>query len=136
MSEQVRTRFDRLLQSGTRLAAALTGVSTGVLTGDPYAGAFTAWATNELLTTGQEVIGRVTDRAAVRGGAAVGIIATDAQDRRDRGEEERSDGFFDDRGNLRAEAHELLEAILLVSANCFEEKKLPYVAHIFPEFRS
>jgi hypothetical protein len=39
--------------------------------------------------------------------------------------------FFDERGALRPEAHELLESILLASANCFEERKLPYLAHMY-----
>jgi hypothetical protein len=32
---------------------------------------------------------------------------------------------------LRPEAQELLEAILLASANCFEERKLPFMAHMY-----
>ena len=131
MSGEGLTKFDRMLQAGARLAAALTGVSAGVFTGDPYIGAGTAWATNEILTIGQEVMGRVTARSAIRTGAALTIIAADAQEHRDQGDHPRTDGFFDERGMLRADAQELLEAILLASANCFEERKLPFMAHMY-----
>jgi hypothetical protein len=109
----------------------LTGVSTTVVTGDPYAGALTGWAANELLTIGHDVMDRVTRRAAVRVGASRLMIDTDLHERERRGDAPRSDGFFDERGVLRPEAQELLESILLASANCFEERKLPYLAHMF-----
>jgi hypothetical protein len=124
-------KIDRVLSSAARLAAGLTGVSAAVVSGDPYAGAVTGWAANELVTIGQEVMERVTERAAVRVGASRLIIATDLDERERHGDAPRSDGFFDERGALRPEAHELLESILLASANCFEERKLPYLAHMY-----
>jgi hypothetical protein len=126
-----QSKMDLVLGSAGRLASALTGVSAAVLTGDPYAGAVGAWLTNELLTVGPEVMERVTERAAVRVGAASLIVGADIHERRLRDEEPRSDGFFDERGVLRPEAHELPESILLASANCFEERKLPYLAQMY-----
>jgi hypothetical protein len=125
------TKIDRALRSAARLAAGLTGVTTAVVTRDPYAGAVTGWATNELLTIGREVMERVTERAAVRVGASRLIIEADLQEREHQGHVPRSDGFFDERGVLRPEAHELLESVLLASANSFEERKLPYLAHMY-----
>jgi hypothetical protein len=101
------------------------------LASDPYVGAVTAWATNEFLTIGREVAGRVTERAAIRTGAALTIVASDAKEHGAQGHEPRSDGFFDERGAVRSDAQELLEAILLASANCYEERKLPFVAHMY-----
>jgi hypothetical protein len=131
MAHEPERKIDRALRSAIRLAAGLTGVSTAVVTGDPYAGAATGWAANELLTIGQEVMERVSERAAVRVGASRLIIAADLQERERHGDVPRADGFFDERGALRPEAHELLESILLASANCFEERKLPYLAHVY-----
>jgi hypothetical protein len=74
-----------MLQGGARLASALTGVSAGLVTHDAYIGATTAWAMNEVLTIGQEVMGRVTERGAIRTGAALTIIAADAQEHHDQG---------------------------------------------------
>lgn len=131
MVGEADSKLDRVLKSAARLASGLTGVSAGLLTGDPYAGAVTGWAANELLTIGQEVMDRVSERAAVRVGATRLIVAADLREHERRGEVPRSDGFFDERGALRPEAHELLESILLASANCFEERKLPYLAHMY-----
>lgn len=128
MDEKSGGKIGRALERGARLAAVLAGATTTVVTGDPLAGAGAGWATSEALN---EVIGRVTERAAVRAGAAMVIIAVDANEHEARGDTPRADGFFDDRGALRPEAHELLEAILLAAANSFEERKLPYVAHLF-----
>jgi hypothetical protein len=47
------------------------------------------------------------------------------------GEQQRNDGFFDARGAVRPEAHDLLESVLLSAANSFEERKLPYVAYLY-----
>ena len=38
--------------------------------------------------------------------------------------------LFDERDGLRSEEQELLEAVLLTAANTYEERKLPYLAHL------
>lgn len=132
MNEPER-KLDRIRRSGRQLASALIGTAAGVASSDPFVGAVSGWAASELLPVGEEVIERVAGRAAVRVGATSTLIAVEWQQREANGEERREDGFFDERGSLRAEAHELLEGILLTSANCFEEQKLPYLAHIFSD---
>lgn len=79
----------------------------------------------------QHVLGRVHGRQEARAGAALLILASDARERAARGEAPRADGFFDDRGSLRPEAEELLEAVLLQAANAYEERKVPLFAHLY-----
>jgi hypothetical protein len=59
------------------------------------------------------------------------VIDQDVRDETDQGHERRKDGFFDDDGELRSDAAELLEGILRQAAASHEERKVPYLAHIF-----
>ena len=132
MSDGAADKLQRRLQSGASLFAGLLGAGAGALTGDPYAAAATGWVSNEVLSrVGTEVAARVGESGAARVGAAAMFIQADRLRREAQGEEPRADGFFDCRGAVRPEAHDLLESILLSAANSFEERKLPYLAHVY-----
>lgn len=77
------------------------------------------------------IVGRFHARANERAGETLLLVAADAQERRERGEGPRDDGFFDERGGLRADAEEVLEGVLLQAANAFEERKVPLLARLY-----
>lgn len=129
-----RNSAELIIVKGAQLAGALVGGGVGVFGGPVGAllgGAAGIAAGDALAGIGLEVMARMTERGAKRTAAAVLLIGQDTHEHQERGEEPRQDGFFDERGELRPEAHELFEAILLAAANSFEERKLPYLAHLF-----
>jgi len=127
-------RLSGAVEKGARLVGSLVGGAVGLVGGPPGAlgGAAAGWAAGEaLVSVGRSVVQRLDDRGAMRVGAAITVIETDAEQHRENGEPPRSDGYFDPRGELRPEAEDLLEGVLLVAANTYEEKKLPYLAHLY-----
>lgn len=138
MDEEVHpseaSRVASAVEQGAKLAGALVGGTVGTLAGPAgsIGGAVAGVvATESLLRLGREVMERVGQRAAIRTGAAMTIIEADADDHRARGEAPRTDGFFDPEGAMRPDAEELLESVLAMAANTFEERKLPFIAHLF-----
>lgn len=123
-----------VVRKGSQLAGALAGGAVGLIGGAAGAlgGAAAGWAVGEgLAKLGVEVMARVHGRASERAAATALMIERDREEHEARGEQARDDGFFDERGELRPEDQELLEAVLLTAANTYEERKLPYLAHLF-----
>ena len=54
-----------------------------------------------------------------------------AHQRLEQGELVRTDGFFDPNGTLRSDAEEVAESVLLKSQREPEERKIPYMGHLF-----
>jgi len=124
------TSLEVAVRKGSQLAGALIGAGVGIF--NPLAGAAVGFAATEALQRlGVEVISRVGDRAAVRAGAAVALIAQDADRRETTGQAPRADGFFDPDGDLRAPSDELMEGVLRRAAETYEERKLPYISYIY-----
>src|ERR1019366_2568585 len=124
------TSLEVAVRKGTQLAGALVGAGVGIL--NPLVGAVAGFAATEALQRlGAEVISRVGDRAAVRAGAAVVLIAQDAEKREKAGQTPRDDGFFDPDGDLRSASDELMEGVLRRAAETYEERKVPYISHIY-----
>lgn len=120
----------KLAERGSDLAGALLGGAIS-LAGGPVGvlgGAAVGVAVKHVAVT---LAGRLHARQRDRAGAALVLIAVDEEEHRRRGERARNDGFFDDRGALRPEAEELLEAVLMHAANAYEERKVPYLAHLY-----
>jgi hypothetical protein len=123
-----------VVRKGSALAGALAGGAVGLIGGPAGAlgGAAVGWGAGEgLAKLGVEVMARVHGRASERAAATALMIRSDGAEHEARDEEPRDDGFFDDRGALRPEDKELLEAVLLTAANTYEERKLPYLAHLY-----
>ncbi len=59
------------------------------------------------------------------------MVERDAQGRSRSGDEARRDGFFEAHGDRRPDAEELLEGLLRYAAETYEERKLPYMAHLY-----
>jgi hypothetical protein len=81
---------------------------------------------------GDEISERVlSPRERVRVGGVLALVASEVKSRIDSGQKPRSDGFFTPGAGGRSDADEVAEAVLLRSQREAEEKKLPYVAHLF-----
>jgi hypothetical protein len=72
-----------------------------------------------------------SSREEQRIGTTITFILAEDQQRSERGDKVRDDGFFDDRGPLRSESEEVLEALFRQAAATYEERKLPYLAHLY-----
>jgi hypothetical protein len=119
-----------IAHAGADLAGALAGGAVGTIGGP--AGVFAGAAVGVFVQRGaRAIVGRFHARQRVRAGAALDLIALDARDRRSRGQSARSDGFFDERGELRSDAEELLEAVLSQAANAWEERKVALLARLY-----
>jgi len=117
-------------ETGSDLAGALAGTAVGLIGGP--AGAFAGAAVGVFVSrAARRVVGRFHARERVRAGAALDLIAIDAQDRKARGETRRDDGFFEPRGELRPDGEELLEAVLMQAANAWEERKVALLARLY-----
>ena len=123
-----------IIAKGAQLAGALVGGGVGMVGGPvgAFGGAAAGWAAGEVIAAiGVEVMQRMSGRGAERAAATAILIAQDGLKHESAGEQPRDDGFFDERCGLRPEEDELLEAVLLTAANTYEERKLPYLAHLF-----
>jgi hypothetical protein len=119
-----------LADASIELAGALAGGALG-LVGGPV-GALGGAALGVAVQRGASaVLGRLRDRERQRAEATLVLIAADAQEHRERNEPPRRDGFFDSRDSLRPDAEEILEGVLRHAAETWEERKLPYLAHLY-----
>lgn len=127
------TALERAVEQGTELASKLAGASMGLLgPAGVLAGPPVEWISRELLTrVGETVMALVGRRGAERAGAALVIIKSDADARRDAGEAPRDDGFDQPQDDQRPDADELLEGVLLHAAETYEERKVPLLAHLY-----
>lgn len=124
----------RVLESGARLTGSAGGAAVGLVVAGPAGAAAGAvagqWATEELIAAGLEITERVlAPRAEARVGAVFRLADEEISVRLMAGDAPRED--------LRAEvtpgrnqAEELMEATLLAASESFEERKLPFVAHL------
>jgi hypothetical protein len=127
-----------VIRKGSQLAGALAGGAVGMIGGPGGAlgGAAVGWAPSEgLAKLGLEVMARVQGRAGERAAATALMIERDRTEHESCREGPRNDGFSDERDGLRSDEQELLEAVLLTAANTYEERKLPYLAHLFDGVR-
>ncbi|MBJ7353764.1 MAG: hypothetical protein JHC98_02980 [Thermoleophilaceae bacterium] len=67
----------------------------------------------------------------IRIGGAAAVAAIEIGSRQDEGEKLRNDGFFDPANGSRSDSDEVLEGILLQAAQSYEEKKVPYLGHLY-----
>lgn len=119
-----------LAAAGTDLAAALVGGAVGSIGGPPGIAAGAA-ASVALSHGARAVVGRFRARQKIRVGAALNVIAADADQRSREGQNPRDDGFFDDRDGLRSDAEDLLEAVLDQAANAYDERKVALLARFY-----
>jgi hypothetical protein len=120
-------RVKRFIDGGADLAGAVGGVGATAV-GGPLVGAAVGVAIRQVVMA---VGGLFSRREEERIGAALLTIEEDTKAYQQRGERPRDDGFFDERGDLRPEAEELLEGVLRQAAASHEERKVPLLAHLF-----
>jgi len=125
-----------LISSGAEIAGGAVGGALGFLAGGPAGaallgagGAAAAMALNHI---GKEASERLLgQRETIRVGGVLALAAGEINQRLEAGEKTRTDGFFDQKQNGRPDTEEVAESILLKSQREPEEKKIPYMAHLF-----
>lgn len=126
----------RLIDAGAEIAGGALGGALGFLAAGPAGaaagGAGGAAAAAVLKHIGGEVSERVlSPREQVRVGGVLALVAAEVQQRVKQGEHTRTDGFFEPNKDGRNDADEVAESVLLKSQREAEERKLPYMAHLF-----
>lgn len=130
----------RLIEKGAGIAggafAALAGSAASlVLTGPEGAlagGAAGSGLTMSLQWLGQEMSARLLGpREEKRIGYVFTLAAAEISERIKAGEQVRQDRFFGNDRDGRSDGEEVWESILLKSQREAQEKKLPYMAHLF-----
>lgn len=126
----------KLISTGAEIAGGAVGGALGFLAGGPtgaaLGGAGGAAAAAALKHIGEEASERLlAPREQVRIGGVLAIAAEEIRQRVERGEPVRTDGFFESRNGGRPDAEEVAESILLKSQREAEEKKIPYMGHLF-----
>jgi hypothetical protein len=110
-------------------ALTLIGGSTGMIAG----AAGVAVVAQALKHVGAQLRQRLLDpRQEVRVGGAFTLAAAEIASRVEAGEHLRDDGFFDATADgHRVPGEEILEGILKAAADAHEERKIPYLAHLY-----
>jgi len=130
------TSICRLINSGLEIAGGAVGGALGFLAGGPAGavvlGAGGTAAAMALKHIGQEAAERLLGpREEVRIGGVLAIAAGEIRQRLEAGESVRTDGFFEQKRTGRSDAEEVAESVLLKSQREPEEKKIPYMGHLF-----
>jgi hypothetical protein len=124
-----------LIEGGAELAAASIGAAVGLVGGPPgtFGGAAAGVAATRVLRRlGADVQKRMlAPRQRIRAGAAYAVAAEEIARRLQAGESPRADGFFDTSTAGRPAAAELLEGVLLVAADAYEERKVACLGKLY-----
>ena len=129
-------KLRRAIDEGFEITGGAIGGALGVITGDPalaaVLGAAGVAAGSVLHHVGNEITDRMLGpRERKRLGAVVSIIAKNIHARTKRGEQVRTDGFFDRDSGGRSDAEEVVESVLLKCQREPEEKKIKYMGYFF-----
>ena len=136
-THEANDKLRRIIDEGAEITGGAGGAALGgLLSGDPLLaaslGGAGAAAAIALRRVGHEFADRfLGPRERKRVGAVLAVIEEDIQQRRARGGELRTDGFFDARPGDRRHADEVAESVLLKCQREPEEKKIPYMGHFF-----
>ncbi len=125
-----RDEARELAEDGVELAGALVGAGIGLVAG-PIGAVAGAGLGIVAKRAAKIVMRRFEDRERARAGAALLLIQADTREREARGDAPRQDGFFDETGELRSDAEELLEGVLRQAASSYEERKVPLLARLY-----
>jgi hypothetical protein len=128
-------KLNAMINSGGDIAGGAIGAALGFLLGGPagaaLGGASGPAAAAAIRKIGHEATGRLLGpREKVRVGGALAIASAHIKARTDRGEQLRSDGFFENRHSGRSDAEEVAESVLLRSQREAEERKIPFMAYL------
>jgi hypothetical protein len=119
-----------LVAAGTDLAGALAGGAFGMLSG-PLGALGGAALGVAVQRAARAVALRLSRREYERVGATLLLIERDVAARHERDEQLRDDEFFDEHDGRRPDAEELLEGVLRLAAQTYEERKVPLLANLF-----
>ena len=133
-TDEPRRKAENLVRAGSELAGAAVGGALGFFAGGPAAAASAAVGGNFLarllISIGSEIQDRgLGPRERLRAGAAAAVAADHIQNRLERGDQPREDGFFEAKAGARSGAEELAEGVLLKSRDSYQEKKVQYLGY-------
>jgi hypothetical protein len=122
-----------IIQAGSEIAGAAVGGALGFIAGGPAPAAGAAVVGVTLTRVLGDVSSRfLSRRETTRVGGVAAIAASIIDERLRRGDELRSDGFFEaSNTNERSPADEIFEGTLLAAKNSHEEKKLLHLGVLF-----
>lgn len=128
-------KLNAIITSSGDIAGGAIGAAIGFLMGGPagavLGGASGPAAAATIKKIGHEATGRLLGpREKVRIGGALAIAAAHIKGRTERGEELRTDGYFETRHSGRSDAEEVAESVLLKSQREAEERKIPFMAYL------
>lgn len=130
--QEKRSAIHRLLESGPELAGSVTSTLTSLVIGGAEgqllgstAGPVLSWSLSELMQR------RLSHSEKERVVDALQVAADRLQEFLDDGESLRKDGFFDTETNDRSAAEEIIEGVMLAAQREHEEKKVPYLGHLY-----
>lgn len=125
-------RADQLLAVGGRVAEGLATLAVGPHVGSAVAVPIGVAVERVFVRVGADVYDRLfARRQLVRAGSALACALGIFRKRLER-EVPRQDGFFHPGPDGRSEAEEVLEGTLLAAANAHQERKVPFIARMFP----
>ncbi len=133
------SRARNLIESGSAVGGALTGAALTFVAGPLIGGPLGALAGRAFRRVGLELHERLLGpRQRERAGAAFAWAAEEIHARLETGETLREDGFFGDETSVRPPSDEVLEGALVVAAESYEERKVPYLGRLYASlaFRS
>jgi hypothetical protein len=133
--EEQRREFRELVAPGAGIVGGVAGTAIGLITAGPvgaFAGAVLGPTVEyACLRLGSEFMHRqISEREVVRIGGALAVAVTRINERLEKGEQLRQDGFFAAEGFQRSAANEVGEGVLLAAQREHEEKKVPLLGSL------
>lgn len=131
--EEVAEFWERTVSVGSRMLGGVAGYVVSWATAMPVMGALAGpFVSSRLERLARDMLKRqLSPRQEERFSLAVVLAVRRIAERREAGEELRSDGFFSGGvGDQRAPADEVTEHALGAAMDAFEERKIPYIANM------
>lgn len=132
--EEIRS-IKELIEAGYEIAGSVSGVLIGGAIMGP-AGLIIGGASGPILTrlftkAGKEIKKRILgEREESRIGYTYAVGLYKINSRLERGEQPRNDGFFENDESNRSAGEEILEGVLRIAQNEYQEKKLRYLGNL------
>ena len=126
--DAIRTRLRALISDGSQIAGTGLGAAIGLLWPDPTTVIGAAMAGSAIGIVSNDIAGRVlSPRERSRMGAALIFSIQSLESAMASGAKIREDGFFDADSK---DAPEVIEGVLRVARDSYEERKLPYIGNL------
>jgi hypothetical protein len=135
LEDQKQESLSELWDAGSEITGSVIGAGLGFAVAGPpgvVAGAAVAPVATRVIRAmvGEFAVRTLGQRERVRTASVARFAAERIQQRRQNGDEFRSDGFFDAEPGQRSTAEEVVEGVLLVAQREHEERKMEYLGNL------